>query len=235
TTLSSTTAQTETITATEGDVHETISVTFPATVVQTDGSTSLTAVGANYYLYNGGTGVELKYQGAPITAGEFGAWVPIGAVQTSNGYEVAWELPGASPAANSYTVWNTDSNGNDTTNTLGTVSGNSPVLQSLESTFHQDLNGDGVIGLPAGTTLIQTDGSTSLVQAGNNYFLENASTGNGPELKYQGAPITAGEWGAWVPIGAVQTSNGYEVAWELPGASPAANSYTVWNTDSNGN
>ena len=35
----------------------------------------------------------------------------------------------------------------------------------------------------------------------------------------------------WVPIGAVQTASGYDVAWELPGA----NEYTVWSTDSNGN
>ena len=43
-----------------------------------------------------------------VTAGEFGAWVPIGAVQTASGYDVAWEIPGA----NEYTVWSTDSSGN---------------------------------------------------------------------------------------------------------------------------
>ena len=41
-------------------------------------------------------------------AGQFGGWVPIGAVQTASGYDVAWEIPGA----NEYRVWTTDSNGN---------------------------------------------------------------------------------------------------------------------------
>ena len=43
-----------------------------------------------------------------VTAGEFGAWTPIGAVQTASGYDVAWKIPGA----NEYTVWSTDSSGN---------------------------------------------------------------------------------------------------------------------------
>ena len=54
-------------------------------------------------------------------AGEFGAWVPIGAVQTASGYDVAWEIPGA----DEYTVWNTDSNGNYISNIVGAVPGTS--------------------------------------------------------------------------------------------------------------
>ena len=77
-------------------------------------------------------------------AGEFGGWVPIGAVQTASGYDVAWEIPGA----NEYTVWTTDSNGNYISNVIGAVSGTSTALESIEPIFDQDLNGDGVIGLP---------------------------------------------------------------------------------------
>src|SRR5450756_2114754 len=214
-----------------------IGVPGASIVLRTDGSTSLVQTANDYFLQNSGTGTgpELKYQGAQITAGEWGGWEPIGAVQTSTGYMVAWELPGSTPSANQYTVWNTDTNGNDTTNTIGTVSGTSTALEALETTFGQDLNGDGVIGIPGASIVIRTDGSTSLVQTANDYFLQNTGTGTGPELKYQGAPITAGEWGSWEPIGAVQTSTGYMVAWELPGSTPSANQYTVWNTDTNGN
>ena len=56
----------------------------------------------------------------PVVAGEFGGWVPIGAVQTASGYDVAWEIPGA----NEYTVWSTDSNGNYIANIIGAVAGN---------------------------------------------------------------------------------------------------------------
>ena len=48
-------------------------VTGPVvTVIQTDGSTSLTQVGNNFYLYNsGGTGPELKFGGTAVVAGQF--------------------------------------------------------------------------------------------------------------------------------------------------------------------
>ena len=72
-------------------------------------------------------------------AGQFGAWTPIGAEQTATGYEVAWKVAGA----DQYTVWNTDSSGNYVSNIVGVVSGTSTALESLETSFHQDLNGDG--------------------------------------------------------------------------------------------
>ena len=193
-------------------------------VIQTDGSTSLTAVANEYFLENtSGSGPTVKFGGAAVVAGEFGGWVPIGAVQTANGYEVAWEIPGA----NEYSVWNTDSNGNYISNAFGVGSGTSYALESLAPVFDQDLNGAGVTGIPS---VIQTDGSTSLTSVWYNYFLNN-SNGSGPELKYDGSAVVAGQFGGWVPIGAVQTASGYEVAWEVPGA----NEYSVWNTDSNGN
>ncbi len=109
------------------------------------------------------------------------------------------------------------------------VTGTSIALETIETTFQQDLNSDGVIGPKK--TLIQTDGSTSLVEVGNNYFLYAAGTSSGPALEYNGAPITSGEFGAWTPIGAVQISGGgYDVAWDIPGA----NTYSVWTTNSSG-
>ena len=72
-------------------------------------------------------------------AGQLGGWTPIGAVQTASGYDVAWELAGA----DKYTVWSTDSNGNYLSNLIGSVSGTSTALESLETIFNQDLNGDG--------------------------------------------------------------------------------------------
>ena len=50
-------------------------------------------------------------------------------------------------SADQYTVWNTDSNGNYTGNATGVVSGSEYAFQSLEATFQQDLNADGMTGL----------------------------------------------------------------------------------------
>src|SRR5437763_11901852 len=112
------------------------------------------------------SGPSLKYAGAAFaSSGQVGTWTPIGAEQTASGYEVAWKMPGA----DQYTVWNTDNSGNYTNSPVGVVSGASVALQSLESSFHQDLNGDGSIG-PV-TTVIESFGLTRLTEAGNGYFL----------------------------------------------------------------
>jgi len=118
------------------------------TVIETFGSTELAQVGNNYFMYANGTanGPELKYDGAAFVAGQFGpSWTPIGAEQTATGYEVAWKLAGA----DEYTVWNTDSSGNYVSQNISGVSGTSQALESAETSFHQDLNGDGVIGASA--------------------------------------------------------------------------------------
>jgi serralysin len=141
---------------------------------------------------------------------------------------VAWKIPGA----DQYTVWNTDSSGNYLSNPIGVVSGSSAALKSLEASFHQDLNGDGLIDVPTGsTTTIESFGSTSLVQVGNNYDLDSVGGASGPSLKYGGAAVVAGQFAPFAPIGVEQTAGGYEIAWKIPGA----DQYTVWNTDNNGN
>src|SRR5262245_54808830 len=202
------------------------------TVIEGFGSTSLTEVGTHFYLYgSGGTGPSLKYQGADYVAGQFGQIAPIGAEQTASGYEVAWKVPGA----DQYSVWVTDNNGNYLSNTLTSVSGTSAALQSIETSFHQDLNGDGTIGPPAPPvpppqTVIEGFGSTSLTEVGTHFYLYG-SGGTGPSLKYQGADYVAGQFGQIAPIGAEQTASGYEVAWKVPGA----DQYSVWVTDNNGN
>ena len=171
-------------------------------------------------------GSRAELFGAPVVAGQFGSWTPLGAEQTASGYEVAWKATGA----DQYSVWVTDSSGSYTSgNGAGApvVAGTSSALQMLEPSFHQDLNGDGVIGLK---TVIESFGSTSLVQLGNNYFLYPVGGSSGPELSYFGAPVVAGQFGSWTPLGAEQTASGYEVAWKATGA----DQYSVWVTDSSG-
>ena len=193
----------------------------PPTIIEASGATSLTQIGNHYYLLNSsGSGPSLKYLGVDLAADQPGV-VALGAEQTATGYEVAWHLLGT----NQYTVWNTDSNGNFLSYS-GLLSGTSSQLESLEPSFHQDLNGDGLIGL---ATIIEASGSTSLVEAANHYYLLNSS-GSGPSLKYLGVDVSAGQPGV-VALGAEQTATGYEVAWRLLGT----NQYTIWNTDSNGN
>jgi hypothetical protein len=195
----------------------------PKTVIATDGGTSLTEIGNEFYLYDSsGVGPTLQEGGAPVTAGEFAGWTPIGAVATASGYDVAWKLTGT----DEFGIWYTGSNGNYLSST--TMLSTSLALETIETTFNQDLNGDGVIGPPK--TVIATDGGTSLTEIGNEFYLYNGS-GVGPTLQEGGAPVTAGEFAGWTPIGAVATASGYEVAWKLAGTT----TYGIWITDTGGN
>jgi len=101
-------------------------------------------------------------------------------------------------------------------------------LQSAETLFQQDLNGDGRVGL-ASVTVIESYGATTLATADNLFYLQD-STGNGPVLSVNGANVVAGQFGAWTPIGAEKTGSGYAIAWK----DGSADLYTLWLADANG-
>ncbi|WP_275173813.1 Ig-like domain-containing protein [Bradyrhizobium sp. CSS354] len=215
------------------------------TVVESAGSTTLVESSGKFYL-NGstGSGPTLKDNGVAFVSGSDGTWTPIGAEKTATGYEVAWK----ETSTGQYTAWNTDNNGNYVSHvdTLtgstwgGSVSGTDSGLKSLETTFHQDLNGDGQIGTSTATaptspapttgTVVESAGVTSLVESGGKFYL-NGSSGTGPSLKDGGADFVSGSDGTWTPIGAEKTATGYQVAWK----EASTGEYTAWNTDNNGN
>jgi hypothetical protein len=116
-----------------------------ATVIEGFGSTSLVQVGNNFYFYpvGGSGGPLLKYRGSAVAVGQYPVNF-IGAEKTAAGYQIALRITNA----NLYIVWNTDKDGNVVSDATGgvIVSGASPVLKSFETSFHQDLNGDGVLG-----------------------------------------------------------------------------------------
>jgi hypothetical protein len=139
------------------------------TIIEATGTTTLVLANGNYHLQDSGTDLLLQYSGAAVQAGQFGAATPIAAERTATGYDIAWKVSGA----DQYFVWSTDSNGNFVANLTGTVSGSSSALKSLESAFHQDLNGDGVIGQSSPQVMAQTSsfqgyGKTDLVFYNND-------------------------------------------------------------------
>ena len=196
------------------------------TLIELSGTTSLLTDGAHYFLQpKGGAAVELSYSGSPVAVGEFGAWAPIAAQQTSTGYEVALK----DGSADLYGVWDTDASGNFVSGPISNVTGTNAALELIEISFNYDLNGDGVIGPPP-PTVIELNGSMSLLTDGTNYLLEPKG-GKAVKLSYNGAPVTVGQFGAWTPVAAAQTATGNEVALELTGS----DEFTIWNTDSSGN
>ena len=190
--------------------------------IESFGSTSLNVIGNTYYLYSisSGTGPSLKFGTSPVTVGATGMWTPIGAEQSAGGYQVAFKVAGT----DQYMIWNTDSTGTY----LNSFQGNGAAIASYESNFHQDLNGDGLIGLPDST--IESFGATRLVVAGHILSLNPISGGSGTTLKIGSASVPVDSTGIWTPIGAEQTASGYVVAWKVAGA----DQYMIWTTDSSG-
>jgi serralysin len=191
--------------------------------IESNGATTLAQSANQFYLLDStGAGPSLKYHGVDELADRWSGWAPIGAEKTATGYEVAWKGDGV------YEVWNTDNNGNFTSMPVADVPGSDLALQTAETSFQQDLNGDGHIGTGTGPTPIESNGATTLSQSANQFYLLDSS-GAGPSLKYHGVDELADRWSGWAPIGAEKTATGYEVAWKGDGV------YEVWNTDNNGN
>ena len=95
-------------------------------MIESSGTASLLTDGTYYYLRTGaGPAVYLSYGGAPVTAGEFGAWTFIAAQQTATGYEVALK----NGSADQYAVWDTDASGNFVSGPISNVSGTNAALE----------------------------------------------------------------------------------------------------------
>ena len=126
-----------------------------------------------------GSGPSLKFGGADVIA-VWRPWHPSGRCRRPP----ATTLPGRQATVS--LRLGTDNNGNYVSNLIAVAPATSPVLEGLETTFGQDLNGDGVTGINVTKQLIQTDGSTSLaLVGGQNYYLFNSTTGSGPSLKWR--------------------------------------------------
>ena len=94
-------------------------------------------------------------------------------------------------------MWLTDSNGNFMSNPVGVVSGTSTSWKSLEASFHQDLNGDGVISVTAApaTTAAERHGDRVLRLDQPDPGWEHVHLGiatSGPSLKQGGVACAAG-------------------------------------------
>jgi serralysin len=107
---------------------------------------------------------------------------------------MAWKIPGA----DQFSIWNADGNGNSTSYAL--MDGNSLALKSLEPAFHQDLNGDGFIGIA--NAAIETAGWTGFSAVNNHFVL--GSGGSAISLKKSGADFDAAQTMGFVPVGAEQ-------------------------------
>jgi len=207
-------------------------VGIPSTVIEAAGSTSLVLAGSSYFLnpVGGGTGPQIMFGGSIVTVGQLDGWAPIAAEASGSGYQIAWKMAGA----DLYTVWNTDGSGNYTDNPIGAVSGSAASLEMLETSFHQDLNGDGTIGAPSVTPsvgVIEALGATSLSLSGTTYLMNPVAGGTGPQVMFGGSVVVAGQLGGWAAIAAEAVGSGYQIAWKMAGA----DLYTVCNTDSGGN
>jgi hypothetical protein len=190
-----------------------------ATTPPTSGLSGVVQINNNYFI---GQGHELQFHGAAVTVGEFQGWTPIAAVQVAGGsYDVAWKN-----SSGQFAFTLTDSHGNLTSSPADHVAlaGNGGAIEKYEGTiFHQDLNGDGTIGVPTTPT---TSGLSGVVQINNNYFI-----GQDQELQFHGAAVTVGEFQGWTPIAAVQVAGGsFDVAWKN-----SSGQFAFTLTDSHGN
>ncbi|WP_049820003.1 Ig-like domain-containing protein [Bradyrhizobium japonicum] len=148
---------------------------LPVKIIETAGTTALKQVGNSLHLVTGSTDVVFKLGGAAINTDQYPSYNFIGAEKTATGYDIAWEAGGTGL----YTVAATDANGNFLSILADSVSGSSNTLRSLEMTMHQDLNGDGMMGLTGGlfavdATAMSGNGLHYTIEAGGSLELAGA-------------------------------------------------------------
>ena len=90
------------------------------------------------------------------------------------------------------------------------------TLQQLTAIDLKQLDALGFHLTSSQPTVIESVGSTSLVQVGNNFFLDSISSGTGPELKYAGAAVT---WLASLAAGRRSARSRQQAGMRWPGRS----------------
>jgi len=118
---------------------------LPVTQIEAVGQTRLVQVGDTYALVRGnGVSPRLTYNGTIVTDGQFDGWTPIAAeTPTSVYYYVVWKHE----LTDQYKIWMTDAHGN-MQHDYGVMAGADWMLRTVEATVKQDINNDGMIGLP---------------------------------------------------------------------------------------
>src|SRR5262245_31645413 len=193
-------------------------------IIENSGSTALEDIGSSYsIIFAPSLTATLTYGGSAVTPGQFGPWTPWSAELRAT-VDVVWK----NTATNQFIVWNVSDNGNYLGQSAP-MSGTSLALESLETSFSHDLNGDGTIGVVM--TTIESVGVTTLAEVAGTYALFASGTTTGPQLMRGGNVVTVGQYGAWTPIAAEKTTYGYEVAWK----NDSTGQSLVWATDANGN
>jgi hypothetical protein len=95
-------------------------------------------------------------------------------------------------------VWSTDSSGNYQSNLMPAVPGGNSALETLETSFHQDLNSDGVIGIPSShvSAMLELAGASSdsvtFTGSPSILTLETPSTFSGHIIGFAGDGTMAG-------------------------------------------
>ena len=200
--------------------------TLSRVAIETSGSTTLATLGGSYYglSASGSTlGPQLRYGGALVTVGQFGAWTPVGAEAFGSGYGVAWK----NGPADQYVTWMVDGSGNWQSQSA-VVAGSNGLIQTLEPGFAQDLGGGGT----ASRAVIESSGSTTLASIASTWYgLSSSGSALGQTLKFGGLAVTAGQFDAWTPIAAEMSGGMYRVVWKNGGL----DQYVAWNVDTNGN
>src|SRR5260370_770702 len=150
------------------------------------GATRLDQVANEFFLRDGlGNGPSVKFQGAVYVASQYGDTSPLQAHLTA---VCRLLLERKNGPADQYTVWNLDANCNYIRHATGVVSGADYALQSLETSFQQDLNF--FFNDTATTEIYTLSLHDALPILANEFFLRDG-LGNGPSVKFQDAVYVA--------------------------------------------
>ena len=184
------------------------------TVIESYGSTSLVQLGTTITsTRSAGAAGRNSNTGFAVSRSVSMRWTFIGAEQTAGGYKVAMQCRAQTSTRS----------GTPTTTAMSFPTGPEacrlgiePAIKSLEPSFQQDLNGDGMIGAKVSLHRDRVFGSTSLVQLGETITSTRSAAAAGrnssTRLACCGRAVYESEL-----IAMEQTASGYKVAMRIQG------------------
>lgn len=217
------------------DINGDGTIGVQTTTIEVSGAYSLVKAADEFEITNGGVVQAILKVGAnPIVSGQFGGFSPVAVMSGGGAYEVMFR------SGTSFQVFDFDGGGTYTGPGSDLVSGGSFALESLETSFNQDINGDGTVGLK--TTLV-TSGTVTiakgkyitseLFQVADRYKAVEISivtqAVTSAFLEVQGAPIVSGHFGGFTPVAIEQAAGGAEVVFQ------SGTSFVALDFDSAGN
>ncbi len=191
------------------------------TNIASNGAIYLAHIADEFEITSGGVQQAiLQVGGGAIVSGQFAGFAPVAVETISGGYEVMFQ------SASSFVGLDFDASGNFTQAATSLLAGSSYALESLETGFARDLNGDGTTGPKISS--IASNGAFGIANIADEFEITSGGVQQAI-LQVGGSAIISGQFAGFAPVAVEASYGGYEVMFQ------SGSSFVGLNFNASGN